>query len=145
MDMLARLKKLDEPVTFVMIGAGSAGKGLLYQSSITPGIRCVAVADKDVAKAIAAAEAFNLPHCIVETRGQLQDAIGKGTLAICQDGNLLARCESVDALLDASSAMIEAVDFALGALDTGKHLIMMNAEADLIFGPYLLHLAKRRG
>ncbi len=145
MDMLTRLKNLDEPIKFAMIGAGSAGKGLLYQSSITPGMKCVAVADKNVAKAIAAAEAFNLPHRTVETMGQLHDAIDQGILAVCQDGDMPARCESANVLLDASSAMIEAVSFALGALETGKDLVMMNAEADLIFGPYLMHLAQEKG
>ena len=65
MDMLTRLKNLDEPIRFAMIGAGSAGKGLLYQSSITPGMRCVALADEDVAKAVAAARGFQpaASHC----------------------------------------------------------------------------------
>jgi predicted homoserine dehydrogenase-like protein len=143
MDMLARLKNLKKPVKFAMIGAGSVGKGLLYQSTITPGIQCLAVADRNVAKAVAAAEAFHLPHCTVQTSGQLHDAIGKGLLAICQDGNLPARCESADVVIDASSAIVEAAGFAVGAIETGKDLIMMNAEADLIFGPYLLHLAQK--
>ncbi|MGE5297457.1 MAG: homoserine dehydrogenase, partial [Solirubrobacterales bacterium] len=133
MDMLARLKKLNDPIKFAMIGAGSVGKGLLYQSTVTPGIQCIAVADRNIAKAIAAAESLHLPHRTVQTSGQLHDAINEGVLAICQDGNLVSRCESADVVIDASSAIVEAAGFAVGAIETGKDLIMMNAEADLIF------------
>ena len=36
-------------------------------------------------------------------------------------------------------------EFAIYALAERKHLVLMNAEIDLIYGPYLLELAQRRG
>lgn len=144
-DMLTRLKALDRPIRTAIIGIGSAGKGLFYQCGITPGIRCVGIADNNVTKAVEAAEAFNQPYHVVESSGQMQDAIRKGVVAVCQDGEMLARCESADVLIDASSAIIEGGKFALAAIETGKDLIMMNAEADLIYGPYLMHLAQEHG
>ncbi len=144
-DMLTRLKALDRPIRTAIIGIGSAGKGLFYQCGITPGIRCVGIADTNVTRAVEAAEAFNQPCRVVESSGQMQDAIRKGVVAVCQDGEMLARCESADVLIDASSAIIEGGKFALAAIETGKDLIMMNAEADLIYGPYLMHLAQEHG
>ncbi len=48
MDMLTRLQSLRQPIRTAIIGVGSAGKGLLYQCGVTPGIQCVAVADLNV-------------------------------------------------------------------------------------------------
>jgi predicted homoserine dehydrogenase-like protein len=118
---------------------------LFYQCGITPGITCVAIADRDVTKAVEAVKAFRRPYRVVESFGQMEDAIAQGLVAICGDGEMLARCESADVLIDASSAILEGGKFALAGIETGKDLVMMNAEADLIFGPYLMRLAKDNG
>jgi len=55
----------------------------------------------------------------------------------------LAKCEFVDVLIEATNSIAEGGRFAVTALEHQKHLVMMNAEADLIFGPYLLALAER--
>lgn len=144
-DTLTRLKSLEQPIRVAIIGIGSAGKGLFYQCGITPGIACVGIADKDVGKAVEAAKAFGRPHRVVEGLGELEDAVAEGLVAVCSDGEMLARCESADVLLDASSAIVEGGKFALAAIETGKDLVMMNAEADLIFGPYLMRLAREQG
>lgn len=141
-DMLARLKSLDRPIHVAIIGVGSTGKGLFYQCGITPGIGCVGIADKNVTKAVEAAKAFGRPYRVVESPGALHDAIGKGVVAVCNDGEMLARCESADVLIEASSAIMEGGKFALAALETGKDVVMMNAEADLIYGPYLMRRAR---
>jgi predicted homoserine dehydrogenase-like protein len=143
--MLTRLRSLDQPIRVAIIGIGSVGKGLLYQCGITPGFTCVGIADKNVTKAVEAAKAFGRPYRVVESPGALQDAIGKGVIAVCNDGTMLARCESADVLIEASSAILEGGKFALAALETGKDLVMMNAEADLIYGPYLMRLAQEKG
>lgn len=144
-DMLARLRSLDQPIRTAIIGIGSAGKGLFYQCGITPGIKCVGVADINVTKAIDAAKAFDRPYRVVESPGALHDAIQEGVVAICQDGEMLAGCESADVLIDASSAIADGGKFALAAIEAGKDVIMMNAEADLIFGPYLMRMAREHG
>lgn len=104
-DTLARLQSLSEPIRLAIIGIGSVGKGLWYQSGITPGIRCVAVADIHLAKAIDVAEAFCRPYRVVATLGELHDAVRQGLTAVCQDGEMLSRCEAADVLIDASSAI----------------------------------------
>ena len=144
-DMLARLKSLDQPIRVALIGIGSVGKGLLYQCGITPGFACVGIADRNVTKAVEAAKAFGRPYRVVESPGALEDAISKGAMAVCNDGVMLARCESADVLIDASSAILEGGQFAVAALETGKDLVMMNAEANLIYGPYLMRLAQEKG
>jgi predicted homoserine dehydrogenase-like protein len=143
--LLTRLESLSRPIRVAIVGIGSAGKGLFYQCGITPGIRCVAVADLNVAKAVEAARAFGHSFRVVDKPADLEDAVQRGEVAICAEGELLAQCESADVFIDASSAIADGGRFAVAALETGKDVVMMNAEADLIFGPYLMHLASRHG
>lgn len=144
-DLLTRLQALRDPIPIGIVGIGSIGKGLVFQSHITPGIRCVAIADVRLERAVAAAEAFRLPHRVVRNLGEMHDAVRAGALAVCEDGELVAQCEPVRLLIEASNALAPARQFALRALQNGKHVVMMNAEADLMFGPQLMQVARRAG
>lgn len=144
-DLRARLEARAMPIGIGIVGIGSIGKGLLFQSTITPGMRCVAIADIQIERAIAAAQAFRVPHRVVAGAGDMQDAIAAGCLAIAEDADLVARCEAAEVLIEASNALAPAARYALAAIERGAHAVMMNAEADLMFGPYLLQRAKRRG
>ena len=142
---LRRLRDLPDDIPVAIVGAGAMGKGLLYQCLVTPGFRCLALADLDVAKAIECAKAFDVPYRVVETPTGMRAAIDAGELAICADGELLAGCEAADVLIESTSAIGPAGRFGLTALNHEKHLVMMNAEADLIFGPYLQQQAHKQG
>ena len=142
-NMLKRLQSLEKPIRVTIIGIGSAGKGLLYQSGITPGIECIGIADVDLNKATSAAAAFGRDYRVVENLNDLHDTIAEGVLAVCEDGELLGQCEPADVVIGASSSIEGGGRFAITAIENGKHIVMMNAEADLIFGPYLMHLAQQ--
>ncbi len=144
-DVLGRLKALPGPIRVGVLGAGTAGKGLYYQAGITPGIAAVGLCDKVLAKATGAAEEFHRPYRVVETEDEVEDAMKAGLVAICEDALLLARSPSLDVLIEASNDVAGGAHHALAALEAGKDVVMMNAEADLTFGPYLLCCAEERG
>ena len=144
-DMLTRLEALARPIKVGIIGTGHTGKALIHQCDITPGIECVAVADIAMQKAIDACAALRHRHEVAENHGNLHDVINRGLVGVCEDGELLARCEALDVLIESSSAVAGGGHFAAVALENGIHVVMMNAEADLIFGPYLMHLAEKNG
>jgi len=143
--VLSRLSRLHEPIRIGLVGTGVMGRGLLYQCGITPGIRCLALADLVPQRAIESAEMACLPYKLVRSVDEANDAIRQGFTAIAEDGDLVAACEGPSVLIEASNAIAEAGRFSVTALETGKHLVMMNAEADLIFGPHLMRLAHERG
>ena len=121
------------------------GKGLFYQSHITPGIECVAVCDLKIERCIEAASLLQLDYEIVNGPESMVDAIRRGRLAICENGQWVSQCEILDAVIEASSAIGPAAEHSISALEHRKHLILMNSEIDLIFGPLLLHEAKKNG
>ncbi len=126
--MLERLRALDEPIRVGIIGVGSMGRGLVRQISLTPGIECVAVAD------------LNVPQAMERLR-----AIGQGELPVFADGLQVCELPEVDVVIEATSAVLEGGRHALAALEHRKHLVLMNSEVDLIFGPALVRVAARRG
>ena len=142
---LERLKHHPSNIRVAITGAGTMGKGLLHRCTTTPGFRCVALADHNLEKAIACAESFDVSYRVVETRAEMAEAIDKGDLAVCEDGMLAARCERADAFLEATGAIREAGRFVETAIEVGTHVGMMNAEADLAFGPYLMQRADEEG
>lgn len=143
--MRDRLRALDSRIDIAMAGAGAMGRGLLHQCLVTPAFRCVALADTDLETAIDCAEAAGVPYEVVSDLGALHDCIRDDQLAICRDAALAAQAESAEVFIDASNAIRDAARFCPVALDHGKHLVMMNAEADLAFGPYLMQKAAEQG
>lgn len=140
-----RLQSRKTPIKVVIIGIGAMGKGLYYQCKITPGIRCIAMADLDIHKCISAAEMMHDPYKIVSSETDLNAAITSNQVALCPDGALLAACEQADIVIEASNAISEGAKFVISALEHHKHVILMNAEIDLLYGPYFMKVAKQNG
>lgn len=144
-DVLTRLETLARPIRVGIIGTGHTGKALLYQCGVTPGIECVAVADVDVERGTRACTELGCEYHVAGDLGGSHDTIKRGRIAVCQDGELLSRCDAIDVLIESSSAIAGGGHYAAVALENGMHVVMMNAEADLTFGPHLMHLAETNG
>ncbi len=144
-DLLSRLAALPRKIRVGVIGIGNIGRGVVYQVDATPGMECVAIADIRPERAATWAARLGRNYRVVDTPGELQDTLNGGVLAVCADGLLIAGCEDIDVLVDASSSISGGAQFALAAIAAHKHVVMMNSEADLIFGPYLLQQANEAG
>ena len=140
-----RLLQLKKDISIGVIGIGSIGKGMVLQPEFTPGMRCMAICDIDLKRATDWAEELGRDYQVAETLDQLDDAIRNGKLAVCQDGNLIARSEQIDVFIEATSSVTAGAQFALTAIEHEKHILMMNYEADLMYGPYLMRRAEEKG
>ncbi len=146
--MFKRLEALQSQgnnIKIALLGTGSMGKGIFYQCSITPGIECVAISDLKLDRAIDTVKSVGRDFRIVDNKNDLYNCIKNDYVAICEDGMILADCEYFDAFLDATNSIKAAGLIDLKALENNTHLIMMNAEADLLYGPYFLDIAKKNG
>lgn len=144
-DLLSRLRALPKTIKVGVIGVGNIGKGIVYQVSATPGVTCVAIAEVEIERAMNWAVQLKLPYTVVDTAAEMNKAIEKGKLAICNDGTLLSSCDLVDVVVDSSNSIQGGLQFALTAIANHKHIVMMNSEADLVFGPRLLKKAIQAG
>jgi predicted homoserine dehydrogenase-like protein len=143
--MLGRLRALDREIRVVIVGAGAMGRGLFYQCCRTPGIRCVGIADIEIERAQACPAMMGCSSGVAGTAAEVREALDRGVVAVCQDGMLLAEFEGADVLIEASNCIGPAARYAVTALEHRKHLVLMNSEIDLIFGPCLAELAHRSG
>ena len=139
--MLARLQSLESPIRKLQIvGVGAMGRGLVQQCALTPGIECIGVADVNVDGALE--HLSDLGHSCreVASREEARRALMSGKLPVF--GSALELCElpEMDVVVEASSAVADGGRRRVRALQHGKHLVLMNAEIDLIFGPALLQL-----
>jgi predicted homoserine dehydrogenase-like protein len=124
-----------------IIGLGAMGKGLVYQTKITKGIQTVAVCDSDTKKACAILREFELEYAIAKSDADMGRIIDEGKIAVFEDGEALAAAGGMDAVVEATGTIIQGGQYCERTLVSGKHLILMNSEADLIYGPYLSRLA----
>lgn len=144
--MLNRLLELEQnnsKIKVAILGAGKMGRAIFYQCSITPGIDCVGISDIIPEKAIEMVKQFEFEYKDITNQNDLDSCINSGKIAICTDGTLLSNYENIDVFIDASTEIEEAVNINSLALNNNTHLVMMNAEADLIFGPYLNSIAQK--
>jgi predicted homoserine dehydrogenase-like protein len=140
-----RLEGLERPIAIGIVGIGSIGKGMVLQAELTPGMRCVAVCDIRVDRAVQWVEQNAWPYRVVETPTDLHDAVRAGEMAVCQDASLIARNEAVEVVIEATNSVLAGARCALAAIEHGKHILMMNYEADLTYGPYLMKRADEKG
>jgi predicted homoserine dehydrogenase-like protein len=132
-------------VKVAIIGMGSMGKGLFYQIHRTPGIECLAIADKKIERCTHCAAWLNANGVYTgSSKLHLNSVVRRGQLAIA-DSDIIPECGLIDVVIEASNSIDEGVKYAEKSLNNGKHLVLMNSEVDLTFGPYLLKLAKKNG
>lgn len=131
--MLAARRHAGRPVRAGLIGAGKFGSMFLSQVPSTPGLEVAAIADLDPDRAKAACRAV----------GWDEDRITASTFL--DDGAALCRRDDVEVVIEATGNPVAGIAHALAAIDAGKHLVMVNVEADVLAGPALAARAKRAG
>lgn len=140
-----RLQSLEKEIRVAVIGIGSIGKGLVYQVNATPGMKPVAIADIFLNKAIDCAKWLNLDYEVVNTLADLNYTIQRGKVAVTDKGELIASSGLVHVMIESSNAVLQGAVHALKAIQNHQHVVMMNFEAEMMYGPVLLRAAQDEG
>ncbi|MEO8856749.1 MAG: homoserine dehydrogenase [Burkholderiaceae bacterium] len=145
---LQALELSGKPIRIGLIGSGMMGTDIVTQVLQMKGIVVAAIADLNVPAAVAAlAEAGHDSdaHRVVNTASAMEQAIRSRRIAITQDSQLVVSSGLIDVVVDATGKPAVGAAIGLTAMEHGKHLVMMNVEADVTIGAYLKHEADRLG
>jgi predicted homoserine dehydrogenase-like protein len=135
------------PVRIGVIGSGEMGTDLVTQGMLMPGISIAAISTRrphTAREAIRIAYGDEAMAAEAETASRVTQAIEGGRIAITSN-EMLVTNPLVDVVIDATGKPGVAADFDLMAMEHGKHLVMMNVEADVTIGCYLKRQADRLG
>ena len=130
---LLQERAADKPVRVGLIGAGKFGSMFLSQVPSTPGLEVVAIADLDPNRARTACRTVGWPPSQVDATVFLTDGIE------------LANRSDVDVVIEATGHPAAGIQHALAAIEAGRHIVMVNVEADVLAGPLLAEKARERG
>jgi predicted homoserine dehydrogenase-like protein len=127
------------PVRVAMVGAGYMARGIALQIlTAMPGIRLVAISNRDVSKAEGAYAAAGVSSVArVGSAAELDRAIESGRYAVTDDPHLLCAAGRVEAVIETTGDVEFGARVALDAIRNGKHIVLMNAEVDASIGPIL--------
>jgi predicted homoserine dehydrogenase-like protein len=132
MPLLARRVEANRPVRAALIGAGKFGSMFLSQVPTIPGLEVAVIADLDPERARAACRTVGW------------DDARMGATRFVDDGRAACAAE-VDVVIEATGHPAAGIRHALAAIDAGRHVIMVNVEADVLVGPLLAARARERG
>ncbi len=142
--MLAKRADEGNPVRVGIIGAGKFGAMYLSQARLTRGTHILGIADLDPARA-----KDQLRHIGWEPERYaatgFADAFEHGTTFVTDDSEALIRADGLEVLIDATGDPAVGIKHCLMAIEHGRHVVMVNVEADVVAGPLLAAKAEAAG
>lgn len=137
-----------KPIRIGLVGCGEMGTDVIARVAHMQGIEVAAVSDRKFTRAGEALEiAFGDRDRgrNASTASDMTAALEAGKMAIVDDAMLIAENPLIDVVIDATGVPGVGAEIGLHAMEHGKHLTMMNVEADVCIGPYLKSEAERLG
>ncbi|KQT60657.1 MULTISPECIES: NAD(P)H-dependent oxidoreductase [unclassified Aureimonas] len=136
------------PITVGLAGAGQMGTDIVVQAALMTGFRIGAIAASRPTRpmeAIAMA-GYEAGHGrIASGASDIDRVIEAGGIAITDDILDLCAAGRIDVVIDATGSPDIGARLALEAIRNGKHIVMLNVEADITVGRHLSAEAKRAG
>lgn len=140
--------KSGRPIRIGLIGAGEMGTDVVARVAHMKGIEIGAIAELNLpaaARAVTVAYRENGHSREAGSPSAVTAAIEAGKIAITSDADLVTDCGMIDVVVDATGVPSVGAEISLKAMERGKHLVMMNVEADVTIGAYFKHEAARLG
>ncbi len=132
------------PVRVGLIGAGKFGSMFLAQARTTPGLHLMALADLDVERARAALATTGWPADAAGARS-FGEALEIGSTHVTDDSAALIAADGIEVVIEATGHPPAGLAHARACCAAGKHLVMVNVEADVLAGPLIARAFERAG
>src|SRR5579872_3785873 len=122
-----------KPVKVGLIGAGKFGSMFLNQAPTMPGVDLAVIADLDPDRAQNACRTVGW------------DAARIGRTRFVASGAEACADPAVEVVVEATGSPPAGIAHARAAIAAGKHIVMVNVEADVLAGPLLAEEARAKG
>jgi predicted homoserine dehydrogenase-like protein len=142
--MLLAREAEGRPLRVGLIGAGKFGSMYLSQAHRTPGIHLTGVADLSPTRARASLRHVGWPTDRLGARS-LDDAAKRRLTWVGDDAMKLIASPHLDVIIDATGHPSAGIEHVLACCKHGKHIVMVNVEADALAGPWLAQKAREAG
>ena len=145
MNLYAKLKQREQnPLRIGVIGAGKFGAMYIAQVPRTPGVHLVGIADlsPDNARENLKRVGWNTE---AYSAASLDKALKSGQTHLSDNWQALVAHPGVDIIIESTGNPLAAVEHALAAFRSGKHVVMVTVEADAFCGPLLAKKAAEAG
>jgi predicted homoserine dehydrogenase-like protein len=142
--LLQQRASIGKPVRVGLIGAGKFGSMYLSQARRTAGIHVSAIADLYPHRCRDALLQLGWPAQQLRATS-FDDALRHGSTFLTDDAHALIESSAVEVVIDATGSPSAGIDHALRCCEHGKHIVMVNVEADALAGPLLARKAQEAG
>jgi predicted homoserine dehydrogenase-like protein len=142
--MLKKRATEGKPVRIGQIGAGKFGTMFLSQLRITQGMHLTGLADLMPARAKERLEGVQWKSEQVDAKS-MADAVRTGKTFVTDDSMAVIKDPNVEVVVEVTGDPAIGIKHALAAFDHGKHVVMVNVEADALAGPLLAKRAREKG
>ncbi len=144
---LAKRAAEGAPVRFGMVGAGFQAFGTALQTiKSRPGLQLSAIAARKPDQALRCFREAGVEDVIVSNKvSVIEDRVARGLAVVTEDPEAMARAGGLEAIVEVTGSMDFALSAILAAIDSGKHVVQMNAELDGTVGPLLKVKADKAG
>ncbi len=137
-----------DPIRVGLIGAGKFGVGLSVQLGDMAGITLAAVADLSLERAQHAYTALGWDSkeiVFAESPDQVSEAVGRRQPCVSPNAQDVIGCEEIEIVVEATGSPAAGAMNAQNAIANGKHVVMVNVEADVTVGAILRRQADQAG
>lgn len=143
-NMLAHRAEAGRPVRVALIGAGKFGSMYLTQARLTVGVHVAAIVDLDPARARRTLATCGWPS-EQAAAASLDEACASGATFVTNDLAAVLSDGRVEVVIEATGDPAVGIRHALAVIEAGKHVVMVNVEADVLAGPLLARRAEQAG
>jgi len=145
---LAARADTGRPIRIGLVGAGEMGTDIVSRVAHMQGIVIGAISELKsgaARKSVEIAYGNDVNVSEVSTADAANAAMEAGRIALTDNVAALLDAALIDVVVDATGVPAVGAEIGLSAMERGKHLVMMNVEADVTIGAYLRAEAERLG
>lgn len=145
---LAERERAGNPIRVCIIGAGEMGTDLVTAIRQMAGMRIAVLVDRSLSNAPAAMKIAGYDagmDVVCHDDEDIQRAYDDGKIPVVSNAHDGLAHALVDVVIDATGRPTAGAEYGMASLEAGKHLVMMNVEADVTIGAYLQKRAAEKG